>query len=859
MAKSAEEQLQEMISGAQTRGGQYASYYTQMGWQRWDTAADVVKQQIAERKLQFQEASDIYQKELAALEKRRSDLQKRLADIQVKKAAAQIKREDAEWKERNERLRAEYKAKVQQVRDDAYVASSSYSHSWSQSHGTGSGAAARAAGGRDALDEALDEVGADQGQSAKAGISAAVGATVDVKSGAQQLRELKKRQDSGVLDNTEYGSSVVLYGAHKGMVSKLAQQSGGRLSEAQVRDMLDAELNDGVITGNVNKGAQKVLDRAQKGSATADRESMSSSNSSSRGAYYKDYDLPKMEPLQKGEQNLQPLEDAEAEIKRQIAATEGQVPTKPVLEPIDIITATRNEYMTRFGEAPRGTSLQMGGETIAKYKDLMPYELTNALGKVKTFFGNYVQTEIAAAKAAAAGRQLTTDEFNAAVELGKKKAREVLFAGLAARDPQYAAATTTPNAVAGAASAATNVVPPSDAKGWASVGVVKPSTGNNAADEAAYQKAKEDWANTQGIKPQDTQVVKDRIDAYNREVLPDAAMEKQQRDMFEARNAGILPYDIPEGAPLPDVSGLRAPPVTESEYAKLFRDRVAPPAIQAEIVNPDIGAMLEEQRRRIQTDDLRRRSMEGERRAPAMEVKPEGAIGPIPAPPAPSPRPLSDILLRGFQPELERGTGRVVVPPMTPQQRQDAIVGMTSGAQQAQLFPESMAPTAPRTTSEGVSARPLSMREFPFEPPPPPVDPMKSGIFSPVMDPKDLKELMQQRKDLQEMNKPKPPEQGATLQQRDTKAKIEAVAAGTKLATENPAAAGKEVTKDAMGKYIAALYDENKSKGAKAKPVGELTQTIIREYAGDAEKQKRAVEILSSLAALDTTSDKINA
>ena len=222
--------------------------------------------------------------------------------------------------------------------------------------------------------------------------------------------------------------------------------------------------------------------------------------------------------------------------------------------------------MTRFGEAPRGTSLQMGGETIAKYKDLMPYELTNALGKVKTFFGNYVQTEIAAAKAAAAGRQLTTDEFNAAVELGKKKARDVLFAGLAARDPQYAAATSTPNATAGAASAATNVVPPSDKEGWASVGIVYPEEPTLSKEEkdAAYQAAKEAWANAQGIKPQDTQVVKDRIDAYNRERLPDAAMEKQQRDMFEARNAGILPYDIPEGAPLPDVSGLRAPPKTES-------------------------------------------------------------------------------------------------------------------------------------------------------------------------------------------------------------------------------------------------------------------------------------------------------
>ena len=197
MAKTAEAELKKMLEAdSKTRASQYSSYYTDMGWQRWDISAAVVAQKIAERKLQFQEASDIYQKELAALQKRRGDLEKRLSDISVKKASAQIKREDAEWKERNTRLREEYKAKSKQVRDDAYVASSSYSHGWSQSGGTGSGAKVRAAGGRDALDEAMDEVGADQGLTAKQAVSAAAAGATDYKTAAAQLKDIKARQKS---------------------------------------------------------------------------------------------------------------------------------------------------------------------------------------------------------------------------------------------------------------------------------------------------------------------------------------------------------------------------------------------------------------------------------------------------------------------------------------------------------------------------------------------------------------------------------------------------------------------------------------------------------------------------------------
>ena len=894
MAKTAEAELKKMLEAdSKTRASQYSSYYTDMGWQRWDVSAAVVAQRIAEEKLQFQEASDMYQKELAALEKRKGDLQKRLADISIKKATAQIKREDAEWKERNIRLREEYKAKSKQVRDDAYVASSSYSHSWSQSNGTGSGAKVRAAGGRDALDEAMDEVGADQGLTAKQAVSAAAAGATDYKTAAAQLKDIKARQKSGQIDNTEYGAAVTLYAAHRYMVSKLAQQQG--ISEDAARTLLDTELSDGEIQGDVVRGAQKVKDRAEKGSGSADRESLSSSNSASRGSYYKDYELPAMGALTAQDTDLKPLDDAEAAVREQIKAVEDKVIPKPVLEPIDIITATRDEYMQKFGEAPTGTTLRMGGETIGKYKNLMPYELTNALGKVKTFFGNYIEEEVRLAKKAAfdAGQAFTTDIFNAAVEEGKKRARTVLFSGLAARDPQYAAATSTKTAVAGATSAAANVVAPSDERGWDSVGVVKPNTGNAAADAAAYQVSKEAWAATQGIKPQDLQVVKDRIATYNKEAVPNEEVAKLISDYRIARDSGILPYldDIPEGAPLPDTSGLRAPIVAESEYAKLFRDRVMPPAPTAESPNVDIRGMLDAQRQRIESDDLRKRSMQGERRAPAIEVKPEGVIGPTPTPEAR--RSIGDVLLRGFRPELDRRTGELITPQMSGPDRAEAIAGITRGGlNQYENFPESMRPPYPREVG-GEVFRPMSASEFPGYkdklppklnkldraalgiPETPVGDIMGSEVLGGDMGAGDRarQESLRKKQELQdqldsfksrrefmkkagEIGKP---EEGASLEKKDVTAKTLAILSGTKLATENPAAAGKLVNKDAMGKYIAALYDENKIKGQKAKPLGELTQTIIREYAGTPEKQKKAVEILSSLAALDSTSGKINA
>jgi hypothetical protein len=106
------------------------------------------------------------------------------------------------------------------------------------------------------------------------------------------------------------------------------------------------------------------------------------------------------------------------------------------------------------------------------------------------------------------------------------------------------------------------------------------------------------------------------------------------------------------------------------------------------------------------------------------------------------------------------------------------------------------------------------------------------------------------------------PKQGAsikTLEQKDQNARSQSFLVGTTKAQDDPKAAAKDLTKDSMGKYISSLYDSNSTKGAGAVPLSDLTQTVISEYAGDAGKQKKAIQLLTQLAYLDQTKSKINA
>jgi hypothetical protein len=96
-----------------------------------------------------------------------------------------------------------------------------------------------------------------------------------------------------------------------------------------------------------------------------------------------------------------------------------------------------------------------------------------------------------------------------------------------------------------------------------------------------------------------------------------------------------------------------------------------------------------------------------------------------------------------------------------------------------------------------------------------------------------------------------------TLEQKDLTAKTDAFIAGTKAATENPKATAKAIVSDSVGKFVATLFDENKSKGANAKPVSTITEQLIKEYSGQPEKQKKAIQRYVELSTLDTNSKRI--
>ena len=87
--------------------------------------------------------------------------------------------------------------------------------------------------------------------------------------------------------------------------------------------------------------------------------------------------------------------------------------------------------------------------------------------------------------------------------------------------------------------------------------------------------------------------------------------------------------------------------------------------------------------------------------------------------------------------------------------------------------------------------------------------------------------------------------------------KLDAFIAGTKAATENPKGTAKGLVKDSIGQFVSTLFDENKSKGPNAKPVSTITEQLIKEYSGQPEKQKKAIQRYVELSTLDANSKRI--
>ena len=173
---------------------------------------------------------------------------------------------------------------------------------------------------------------------------------------------------------------------------------------------------------------------------TSSRKSSSqrTAQSSSTGASQGNYTLPELDALAQSKSAVEEYDARLADLNEQLKAEGLQVDSlkAPVMEPIDSITATRKAYFDKFGDVPRNTNLNIQGEKT-QHKGIAPFELTAAMHKTEQFFKMYIDDAVATAKRAAGG-ELSVDELNVAVELGKKTARDVLFGGLAAREASQA-------------------------------------------------------------------------------------------------------------------------------------------------------------------------------------------------------------------------------------------------------------------------------------------------------------------------------------------------------------------------------------------------------------------------------------
>jgi hypothetical protein len=78
-----------------------------------------------------------------------------------------------------------------------------------------------------------------------------------------------------------------------------------------------------------------------------------------------------------------------------------------------------------------------------------------------------------------------------------------------------------------------------------------------------------------------------------------------------------------------------------------------------------------------------------------------------------------------------------------------------------------------------------------------------------------------------------------------------------KLQLKNPKGTAKGLVKDSIGQFVSTLFDENKSKGPNAKPVSTITEQLIKEYSGQPEKQKKAIQRYVELSTLDANSKRI--
>lgn len=400
-----------------SRAEGYVTYYTKANWDRWNMATDQVAIDLAAHEADYQTALAAYEMKAKEIAAQREFLTKKLSDISMKQADAQVDQE--KFKAKEEAAREAQYAEDLTEREQKLAVVPSSSASRSSGYGSGKGEYTY----QNAEDDLLDEITTTGNKRKRADSSISLFNKVTPESLPSAVAKFDKatRQTSYAGDS----QSVEVAAAAAANAAKSALINQGLTEEAADEALLGAMAGYPDVMGNVAKGRARIDAKvAEKSGSGSGR-----SRSSSRGSYQKDYDIYNPAPL--ADQPPTTAYDAEkARIEAELAGLEA-TPDVPKQTPFDAITDARNIYKDKFGQLG-GTKLGVGGKPVGHYKDLMPYELTNALAQTESFFKTYVDDFVSKARLEAKrqGRELTVDELKIAVEAGKQRAREILFGGM---------------------------------------------------------------------------------------------------------------------------------------------------------------------------------------------------------------------------------------------------------------------------------------------------------------------------------------------------------------------------------------------------------------------------------------------
>jgi hypothetical protein len=400
-----------------SRAEGYVTYYTKANWDRWNMATDQVAIDLAAHDADYQTALAAYEMKAKEIAAQREFLTKKLSDISMKQADAQVDQE--KFKAKEEAAREAQYAEDLTEREQKLAVVPSSSASRSSGYGSGKGEYTY----QNAEDDLLDEI-TNVGNRRKR-VEAALSGSNKVT--AESLPSVIAKYDKASRGSTFPGDSQSTEVSAAAFANRTRSSliNQGMTEEAADEVLLGALADYPKLTADVANGRARVDARVEEKSGSG----TGRSRSSSRGSYQKDYDIYNPAPL--ADQPPTTAYDAEkARIEAELAGLEA-TPDVPKQTPFDAITDARNIYKDKFGQLG-GTKLGVGGKPVGHYKDLMPYELTNALAQTESFFKTYVDDFVSKARLEAKkqGRELTVDELKIAVEAGKQRAREILFGGM---------------------------------------------------------------------------------------------------------------------------------------------------------------------------------------------------------------------------------------------------------------------------------------------------------------------------------------------------------------------------------------------------------------------------------------------